>query len=146
MSRVRRNVYFERAHDRRLSELAAAQGVSVSGVVATAVATFLSPDGDRDQAFVKRLDRLARQFERLERDQTILIEALALYVRYYLTVSTPLPEAHQAAARAQGQARFAQFVEQLGRRIVRGHSLAREIAAFESPQAQTAAAVQGESS
>jgi len=34
----------------------------------------------------KRLDRLSRQVERIERDQNILIETLALYIRYYLTV------------------------------------------------------------
>lgn len=131
MSRVRRNVYFERDHDKRLSELAAMKGVSMSGLVAAAVSALLSPvDGEREMV-TKRLDRLSRQFERLERDQTILIETLALYVRYFLTVSAPIPETHQAAAKAQGQARFAQFVEQLGRRLVRGHSLAREVAAFE---------------
>jgi len=75
---------------------------------------------------------------------------LALYVRYYLTVSTPLPEAHQAAARAQGQARFAQFVEQLGRRIVRGHSLVRDVsggidtAPAANGAAQAASVEQGE--
>ena len=37
-----------------------------------------------------------------------------------LTVSTPIPEAHQDAARAQGKARFEQFVEQLGRHLLRG--------------------------
>jgi len=42
----------------------------------------------------KRLDRLSRQVERIERDQSILIETLALYIRYYLTVSTPVPETH----------------------------------------------------
>ncbi|TWT20301.1 CopG family transcriptional regulator [Luteimonas marina] len=129
MSRVRRNVYFEHAHDKRLSELAAMKGVSVSGIVATAVAAYLSPEGDNREMVAKRLDRLSRQFERLERDQTILIETIALYVRYYLTVSAPLPEAHQAAAKAQGQARFAQFVEQLGRRLGRGHSLLHDLAA-----------------
>ena len=75
----------------------------------------------------KRLERLSRQFEKLERDQNILIETLALFVRYYLTVSTPLPEAHQDAARAQGKARFEQFVEQLGRHLLRGRSLVREV-------------------
>ena len=75
----------------------------------------------------KRLDRLSRQFEKLERDQNILIETVALYVRYYLTVSTPLPESHQDAAKAQGRARFEQFVEQLGRHILRGRSLVREV-------------------
>lgn len=146
MNRVRRNVYFEREHDKRLSELAAMKGVSVSGIVATAVAAFLSPVDDGRELIAKRLDRLSRQFERLDRDQTILIETLALYVRYYLTVSAPIPEAHQVAAKAQGQARFAQFVEQLGRRLGRGQSLAREVAAFEAEHApaQSAGVEQGE--
>ena len=73
------------------------------------------------------LDRLSRQAERLERDQNIAIETLALFIRYYLTVSTPVPEAHQDAARAQGKARFEQFVEQLGRHLLRGRSLVRDV-------------------
>ncbi|MCY1303144.1 hypothetical protein D9M70_528380 [compost metagenome] len=52
---------------------------------------------------------------------------MALYVRYYLTVSTPVPEAHQEAARAQGKLRFSQFVEQLGRHLQRGRSLVRDV-------------------
>ncbi|MNE88323.1 hypothetical protein D3C80_1856220 [compost metagenome] len=84
----------------------------------------------------KRLDRLSRQFERLERDQHILIETVALYVRYYLTVSTPVPEAHQEAARAQGKLRFTQFVEQLGRHLQRGRSLVRDVHEEVQPEAQ----------
>ncbi|WP_461515942.1 hypothetical protein [Porticoccus sp.] len=105
------------------------KGVSKSSIVAAALASWLSPDAadKREAAMAKRLDRLSRQFEKLERDQNILIETVALYVRYYLTVSTPLPESHQEAARAQGRARFEQFVEQLGRHILRGRSLVREV-------------------
>ena len=44
-----------------------------------------------------------------------------------LTVSTPIPEAHQDAARAQGKARFEQFTEQLGRHLLRGRSLVRDV-------------------
>ncbi|MEO8977522.1 MAG: CopG family transcriptional regulator, partial [Casimicrobiaceae bacterium] len=66
-------------------------------------------------------------FDKLERDQNILIETLALYVRYYLSISTPLPAAHQDAARAQGKARFEQFVQQLARHLQRGNSLVREV-------------------
>ena len=93
--------------------------------VAAALAAWLAPaSGDqRETAMAKRLDRLSRQFERLERDQNILIETVALYVRYYLTVSTPVPEAHQEAARAQGRLRFSQFIEQLGRRVLKGRLL-----------------------
>ena len=128
-SRHRLNLFIERDHARRLDELSTKKGVSKSSIVAAALASWLSPDAadKREAAMAKRLDRLSRQFEKLERDQNILIETVALYVRYYLTVSTPLPESHQEAARAQGKARFEQFVEQLGRHILRGRSLVREV-------------------
>ena len=129
MSQYRLNLFIPSEHARRLDELAVKKGVSKSSIVAAALASWLSPDaGDqREAAIAKRLDRLTRQYGRLERDQAILIETLALYVRYYLTVSTPVPEAHQEAARAQGKARFTQFVEQLGRHLLRGHSLLRDL-------------------
>jgi len=129
MSRARLNLFIEPEHARRLNELAIKKGVSKSSIVAAALASWLSATsgGQRDTATAKRLDRLSRQFERLERDQNILIETVALYVRYYLTVSTPVPEAHQEAARAQGRLRFSQFIEQLGRRVQKGRHLLDEV-------------------
>jgi hypothetical protein len=129
MSRSRLNLFIEPEHARRLTQVAAMKGVSKSSIIAAALSSWLSPDaGDqREAAIAKRLDRLSRQFERLERDQSILIETLALYVRYFLTVSTPVPEAHQDAVRAQGKARYTQFVEQLGRHLMRGQSLVKEV-------------------
>lgn len=129
MSRARLNLFIEPEHACRLGELATMKGISKSSIVAAALTSWLSPDsGDqREAAIAKRLDRLSRQFEKLERDQTILIETLALYVRYFLTVSTPIPEAHQEAVRAQGKARYAQFIERLGRHLMRGHSLVKEV-------------------
>ncbi len=129
MSRARLNLFLEREHARRLDELAAMKGISKSSIVAAALASWLSPDsGDqREAAIAKRLDRLSRQFEKLERDQVILIETVALYVRYFLTVSTPVPEVHQDAARAQGKARYTQFIEQLGRHLMRGQSLIKDL-------------------
>ncbi len=129
MSRARLNIFIEAEHAKRLEDLAAHRGVSKSSVIAAALSSFLSPDGgdQREAAMAKRLDRLSRQFDRLERDQSILIETVALYVRYYLTVSIPVPEGHQDAARAQGRARYAQFIEQLARHLQRGRSLVREV-------------------
>ena len=129
MSQYRLNLFIPHEHAKRLDELAAKKGVSKSSIVAAALASWLSPDaGDqREAAIAKRLDRLTRQFEKLERDQNIEIETLALFVRYFLTVRTPVPEAHQEAASAQGKARFQQFVEQLGRHLMRGRSLVRDV-------------------
>ena len=138
MSQYRLNLFIPPEHARRLEEVAAKKGVSKSSIVAAALSSWLSPDsGDqREAAIAKRLDRLSRQFERLERDQNIEIETLALFIRYYLTVSTPVPEGHQDAARAQGKARFEQFVEQLSRHLLRGRGLVRNVIEELHPQEQ----------
>ncbi|MCR8959843.1 CopG family transcriptional regulator [Variovorax sp. S2] len=146
MSRARLNIFIEPEHAKRLKQLAVHKGVSKSAVVAAALASFLSPDGgdQREAAIAKRLDRLSRQFDRLERDQNVLIETVALYVRYFLTVSIPVPEGQQDAARAQGRARFAQFIEQLGRHLQRGRSLVRGVHEEIEPEAAQTQAGQGE--
>ena len=129
MSRTRLNIFIEPAHAKRLDQISAHKGVSKSAVIAAALASFLSPDGgdQREAALAKRLDRLSRQFDRLERDQGVLIETVALYLRHYLTVALPVPEHQQEAMRAQGRVRYAQFIEQLARHLQRGRSLVREV-------------------
>jgi len=135
MSRARINVYLERDHDKRVTQLCVMRGLSRSEVVAAALASFLSPEGAdrREAAIARRLDKLTQQFERLSRDQTILIETTALFIRYQLSVTSSIPEAHQEAARAQGRARFQQFVEQLARHMQRGNSLIKDLCEEISP-------------
>jgi len=142
MSRTRLNIFIEPDHAKRLDQLAAHKGVSKSAVIAAALASFLSPDAadQREAAMGKRLDRLSRQVDRLERDQSILIETVALYIRYFLTVSLPVPEGQQDAARVQGRARYAQFIEQLARHIQRGRSLVREVQEEVAPDDATSQA------
>jgi len=129
VTHTRLNIYVHREHAKRLAVLAKMQNVSKSSLVATALTWFLSPEGGqaREATLVRRLDRLAQQFERLERDQTIQMEALALFIRHQLSVTAPIPEGHQQAARAQGRARFEQFIDQLARHLQRGGSLVRDV-------------------
>ena len=103
--------------------------VSKSAIVDAAVASFLSPDGAdrREAAYTRRLDRLTRQVERLERDQTIALEALGLFIRAWLTATPPLADSAQAAAQAKGRERYESFIETLGRRVQQGRSLAKEV-------------------
>lgn len=75
----------------------------------------------------RRLDRLDRQVARMERDLGISLETLALFIRYWMTVSPPLPEPAAAAARAQGAERYEAFVAALGRRLSRGPFFRHEI-------------------
>ena len=115
----------------KLADYAARKRVPQALVVETALASHLSPDGaDRlEAALARRLDRMTRQMERLERHVTISNEALAVFVRFWLTSTPPLPDTALAAAQAKGRERYDGFVEALGRRLARGRTLADEIAA-----------------
>ena len=115
----------------KLADYAARKRVPQALVVETALASHLSPDGaDRlEAALARRLDRMTRQIERLERHVTIANEALALFVRFWLTSTPPLPDTAQAASQAKGRERYEGFVEALGRRLARGRTLADELTA-----------------
>jgi hypothetical protein len=129
VSRARLNVFLEHDHAARVDELATMKRMSKSAVIAAALAAYLSPESAdrRDAATAKRLEGFARRLERLERDQIVLIETLALFIRHHLSVTSPIAEAHQDAARAQGRVRFQQFIEQLARHLRRGDRLVRGV-------------------
>lgn len=114
---------------RSLADNASRRRVSQASIVEAALASHLSPDGaDRlEAALSRRLDRMTRQLERLERHVTISNETLALFVRFWLTAVPPLPDSAQAAAQAKGRERYEGFIEPLGRRLAKGHTLADEI-------------------
>ena len=113
----------------RLSDYATRKRVPRVLVVETALDSYLSPDGaDRlEAALARRLDRMARQLERLERHVTISNETLALFVRFWLTHTPPLPDTAQVAAQSKGRERYDGFIEAVGRRLARGKTLADEI-------------------
>jgi hypothetical protein len=113
----------------QLTKLAARKKQSISVLAEAAIISFLTPDeaDQREAAFARRLDLLTRQVDRLERDLSIATEALALFIRFSLTVAPILPEAVQAAAQAKGRERFESFLQTLGQRLAKGQSLLREL-------------------
>ena len=90
---------------------------------------FLTPDSaeQEEAAIVRRLDRLTRTVERLERDQEITTEAVILFVRFWLATTPPLPDDAYAATRAKGKERYRGFVETLARKLAKGATLTREL-------------------
>jgi DNA-binding transcriptional MocR family regulator len=127
--RHRINVYLPPELLQQIADLAVRKKLSQSAIVEAAVTSFLSPDGAdrREAAFARRLDRLTRQVQRLERNTRITLEAQALFVRFWLTVTPPPPPEVQAAAQPNVQKRYEGFVEALGRRLQKGQSFLNEI-------------------
>jgi hypothetical protein len=128
-AKARLSVYLDPELMKQLEDYAARRRTSLSVVAEASIASFLSPDGaDKlEAALSRRLDRLSRQSERLERDLDISVEMLALFVRFWLTATPQSPDASQAAAQAKGRERFENFTQALGRRIASGRRIAREV-------------------
>jgi predicted transcriptional regulator len=122
-------VYLERGMIKALTEYAERRGKPKSLVAEAAIVSFLSPDAPERQeaALARRLDRITRQIERLERDLKISVETIALFVRFWLMATPSLPEQTQAAARAKGAGRYEGFLQALGRRLAKGPGFIQEI-------------------
>ncbi|MES5482643.1 CopG family transcriptional regulator [Bradyrhizobium sp. INPA03-11B] len=113
----------------RLELAARRPGTNKSAIVDAALDRFLNPERDAsgDAALLRRLDRMNRLLDRAERDLSIMAETIALFVRYYLTITPPLPTGDQDAARALGRERFEMFVAQVGKRIASGGRLVADV-------------------
>lgn len=125
----RLSIYLDPDLSHRLADHAGRREQSRSTIAEAAIASFLSPDADerREAALAKRLDRIDRNIQRLERDIGIANEAFAIFMRSWLTSTAPLPETAQAAARAKGGERYDKFLEALGRRLAKGPRLRQEL-------------------
>ena len=131
----RHHVYLDDELTERLDALAAKPGSSKSSIVADALKAYLGRRAARelDDLLKVRLDRFGNQLGRIERDQQVVMESLALFIRYQFMVTAPVPEAELATARAAAQERFQAFIDQVGRRLAAGKRTAAEVVAKITP-------------
>ena len=99
------SVYLDAEMMARLEKLADKERTAKSSIAEAAIMSFLTADdSDRWEAAVtRRMDRLTRSVDRMERDLEFSVEALALYIRAWLTATPPLPDNAQAAAQAKAR-------------------------------------------
>lgn len=128
-TKTRMNVYFEPDLLKKVEALALRRNVSKSAVIEAAVASFLSADASErlEAVFARRMDKLGRQVDGLDEDLAILGETLSLFIRFWLTVTPPLPDSAQASARAKGAERFDGFLQSLGRRLATGDRFLKDL-------------------
>jgi hypothetical protein len=98
---------------------------SLNAIYLTALEMFLSPDeADKKEAAVaRRLDRIDRLLKALKKEQSVLAETLALYIRTYLAASLELHEDQRSAAFAQAKRRWNKFLEIIAERVGGGQTL-----------------------
>ncbi|CDX53891.1 conserved hypothetical protein [Mesorhizobium plurifarium] len=119
--RIRHQFLLEPALSEKLENLSRDPSATKSAIVAKAVAAFIERRGENelDQRYGKRLDRLSRDLAHVRREVEIVMESLALFIRFSITLHahTPVPD---KATQAIAQERFDKFVEQVGRQIASG--------------------------
>jgi len=119
--RVRYQLFLPEDLSRRFDALANAPGASKSAILTDALTAWLNRQAasELENKFGARLDRMSLALGRIERDGHVLLESLALFVRYELMVQAPLPDADEAA-RAIGRDRFEAFVTRVGEALASG--------------------------
>lgn len=119
--RVRYQLFLPQDLSDRFEALASRPGASKSGILTDALGAWLNRQAasDLEHRFAQRLDRMSLALGRLERDGHILLESLALFIRYQLMVQAPLAEADDVA-RAVGRDRFNAFVSRVGEAMASG--------------------------
>jgi predicted transcriptional regulator len=127
--KIRLSVYLDPDVMHSLADYAERRNQSRSMIAEAAIASFLSPDSDerREAAGVKRLDRIDRRLQRLERDLGIAVETMAVFVHFWLASTPQVPDAAQAATRSKARERYSSFLDTLGRRLANGPNLRQEI-------------------
>jgi len=121
VEKVRHQLFLPKPLSERLEALAAKPGASKSAILVDAVTAWLNRRGaaEIDERFGLRLDRMSTALSRIERDGHVVLETLALFIRFELSIQAPLADGDQAG-RAMGRERFEAFVTQVGRQVAAG--------------------------
>jgi hypothetical protein len=80
-----------------------------------------------EDSLARRLDQITKTLAALVRDQTVATETLALFVRYFLTATPPVPDSEQESARLTGRKRYEVLLAEVGRRVAEDRRLAGEV-------------------
>lgn len=119
--KVRHQLFLPKPVSDRLEALAAKPGATKSAILTDAVTAWLNRRGasELEERFALRLDRMTQAIGRVDRDTHVILETLALFIRFELSIQAPLAENDQAG-RALAAKRFEAFVNQVGRHVASG--------------------------
>ena len=129
--RHRQALYLSDAMTHQLELTAEARHVSKSAILEQALRQYLIPPGPSQSSGLSQLQQSAngRSLSQLQRELAVSTELLATLTRFFLTVTPPMPEGEQAAARTLGRLRFEQVIEDVSRRLRTDRSLMERVEA-----------------
>ena len=80
-----------------------------SGITEAALRIFLSQT-EHEAVIDRRLNKLQKQLEKMTREQKILLETVATFVKVYLAHTPEIPDAQKSFSEEKGLVRFERFI------------------------------------
>jgi hypothetical protein len=132
----RHNLHLNPDLSRRLLVLAAKPGMSKTRIIEAALGAYLDNEGAStlDHLLQQRMNRISGQLDRVERDQRVMVQTMAEFVRYYFLVTAAPPDSELASRRAQAEARYATFIDTVGRQLAAGRQTKSPHTALEAAE------------
>ena len=123
------HVYLDDHVNELLTLMVKRTGATKSALVSQALDRYLSRElsDESPEHVLRRLSYIGDQLDVLEREANVLGETLSLFIRYFLSTASALPQEEAQTARALGKERYEAFVAQLGKRLAGGRSLLRDV-------------------
>ena len=138
--RHRHALYLSEALSHQLAISAETHRVSKSAILERALTQYFALASSTTSNSLPTLhqEQTTRSLRHIERDLAITSELTATFMRYFLTITPPLPTSEHAAARAIGQLRYQQMFEEIAKQLRTDRSLiARVMATIVDEQNET---------
>jgi predicted transcriptional regulator len=129
MAKKKYTLYLPVPLARKLDQVARDRHGAKSALVEEALRASFEPQQHMrlEEGLARRLDQISKTLAALTRDQLVATETLALFVRYFLIATPPVPDSEQESARLVGRKRYEVLLAEVGRRIAEDRRLAAEV-------------------
>ena len=129
MAKKKYTLYLAVPLARKLDQVARDRHGGKSALVEDALRASLEPQQHAgiEDGLARRLNEISRTLATLARDQLVATETLALFVRYFLTATAPVPDSEQESARLIGRKRYEVLLAEVGKRVAEDRRLAAEV-------------------
>jgi hypothetical protein len=127
--KIKIGIYLDEDVARRFRIAARQPGATKSALVNEALRRSLNPATESRPSgeVLGSLTGLAKRLRQMHREMQVMTETLALFARYFLTVTPPPPEQERHEAELVGRKRYEVLIAEIGRRLASDRNLVSEV-------------------
>jgi hypothetical protein len=94
----------------QIKYIASERGVPEGSIIEAALRDYLGKT-EHEEILLKKSDKIARQIEKMRRENKAMLEVLSMFIRVYLTHTQEIPEHEKTNSELKGARKFSRFME-----------------------------------